>query len=313
MKYTITQIRMLCPSIQEITVRRPNPQADTCAPGAHFKWLIPGIGEWRHFSVVQLPHSEAGTHTFAIRLSAESTSSTYIRSLSVGEDVELDGPFNHFSYPTVCHEGQDIILAGGIGITPLLGIAGHLMSLKRKVSLHYLARSEAEAAYAQHVQEAFGEHAHLHYSSTAGGRTNLAEIFKDMCPKDHLYVCGPAPMLESIFVIAQQVGVPRDQVHFEIFNAVDRANEHAFTVEAAESGITFDVHSDQTLLQALEVAGLDPIYDCRRGECGVCELDVLEGEVDHRDFIMDPNQAMCSGKIYPCVSRAKGQHLKLAI
>jgi len=87
----------------------------------------------------------------------------------------------------------------------------------------------------------------------------------------------------------------------------------AFVIDAVESGVSVNVNSDQSLLEALEAAGLDPLYDCRRGECGVCAIEVVEGEVDHRDFIMSEQEAACSTTIYPCVSRAKSQRLKLAI
>jgi len=306
---------MLSASIKEITVSPLAAGSASPAAGAHFKWFIPELNEWRHYSAVQLADrtTPQGSVIFAIRLTADSVSSRYIRSLAVNDTVQLDGPFNTFTYPLVESVGRDIALAGGIGITPLTGILHHLASLNRSAHLHYFARSDDDAAYALPMKALLQERLHFHFSSQPDGRRSVSQVLADLSPHDRLYVCGPQSMLNDVFCHAEANGLARERIHFEIFNVVREDDESAFVIDAVESGISVNVDQDQTLLEALEAAGLDPLYDCRRGECGVCALEVLEGEVDHRDFIMSEKEAACSARIYPCVSRAKSQRLKLAI
>ncbi|WP_085580202.1 MULTISPECIES: PDR/VanB family oxidoreductase [unclassified Pseudomonas] len=310
MKFTVTHCRMLSASIKEITVSGPAAPAASAHAGAHFKWRMPESGDWRHYSTVELDEAAEGRFTFAVRLSDDSPSSRYIRSLKVDDTVELDGPFNTFDYPLSVEAGRDIAIAGGIGITPLTGILRHLTALERTAHLHYFARSAEDAAYADDLRTLLQDRMNLHLS---GQRPALGQVLADLTPEDRLYVCGPAAMLSEILSHAQSAGLPRERIHLEVFNLAKDDGAQGFTVEAAESGVSLEVGPGQTLLEALEAAGLDPIYDCRRGECGVCALDVLEGDVDHRDFIMSEQEAACSARMYPCVSRAKSSRLKLAI
>jgi ferredoxin-NADP reductase len=315
MNYQITQCRMLSQNIKEITVTAQTTGQGAPAAGAHFKWWIPGYDQWRHYSTVQLNEHNlsADSHVFAIRLSDDSASSGYIRGLVEGDIVRLDGPFNAFTYTPGKDDDTDIAIAGGIGITPLTGILGHLNTLGRPVHLHYFAKCEAQAAYAAEMRNLLQDRVTFHYSSHPEGRPSVSAVLDRLQPHDRLYVCGPQGMLNEVFSHAETLGLARERIHFEVFNTERDAHDSGFDVEAVESGVMLRVNADQSLLDALEAAGLDPLYDCRRGECGVCALDVLEGEVEHRDFIMSAKEAACSGRIYPCVSRAKSPSLKLAL
>jgi ferredoxin-NADP reductase len=310
MKYTVTHCRMLSASIKEVTVSGPASLSDMTHAGAHFKWLIPGLDDCRHYSTVHVDEVADGQFTFAIRLSPDSASSRYISTLAVNDSVELEGPLNTFNYPLDADRGRDIAIAGGIGITPLTGILRHLDALNRPAHLHYFAKSADDAVYARHLQEQLRERLQLHLS---GSRPAISEVLADLSADDRLYVCGPAAMLSAVLSHAESVGLAREQIHLEVFNVARDDAAQGFVIEAADSGVNVNVGPQQSLLEALEAAGLDPLYDCRRGECGVCALDVLEGEVDHRDFIMSEQEAACSARIYPCVSRAKSPRLKLAI
>jgi vanillate O-demethylase ferredoxin subunit len=310
MKYTVTHCRMLSASIKEVTVSGPPSLIDMSHAGAHFKWQIPGLDDCRHYSTVHVKEVEDGQFTFAIRLSPDSVSSQYIRTLAVNDSVELEGPLNTFNYPLDVDSGRDIAIAGGIGITPLTGILRHLTALDRPAHLHYFAKSADDAVYARYLQEHLQERLQLHLS---GSRPAISEVLADLRADDRLYVCGPAAMLNAVLSHAESVGLAREQIHLEVFNVARETTAQGFVIEAADSGVSINVGPQQSLLEALEAAGLDPLYDCRRGECGVCALDVLEGEVDHRDFIMSEQEAARSARIYPCVSRAKSPRLKLAI
>ncbi|CAI8983004.1 Oxidoreductase [Pseudomonas sp. IT-347P] len=310
MKYTVTHCRMLSASIKEVTVSGPASLADMTHAGAHFKWLIPGLDDCRHYSTVHVNELEDGQFTFAIRLAPDSVSSQYIRALTVNDSVELEGPLNTFNYPLDADSGRDIAIAGGIGITPLTGILRHLRALNRPAHLHYFTKSVDDAVYARHLQDQLQERMQLHLS---GSRPAISEVLADLSADDRLYVCGPTALLSAVLSHAESAGLAREQIHLEVFNVARDDTAQGFVIEAADSGVSINVGPQQSLLEALEAAGLDPLYDCRRGECGVCALDVLEGDVDHRDFIMSAQEAACSARIYPCVSRAKSPRLKLAI
>lgn len=310
-QYQIHRIRELGQSVREITVY--NQDAVTLSPGAHFKWYIPEIDSWRHYSCVILP-AQGQELTFAIKLNRESPSSQYLMSLKEGEHVELEGPFNHFAEIVAPEEGRNIVIAGGIGITPLTGIAYNIIQSAGKINFHYFVANREQAVYASELAGLLGERFFLHTKD--GPRISIPELLGELTLSDRIHVCGPPRLLEDLFKYCDAKQFPRSQIAFELFNtspAMNEGQEHGYEVEAVQSGIIFQVSAGQSLLDALEIAGLDPLYDCRRGECGLCALQVVEGEVEHRDFIMTDQEAALCQTIYPCVSRAKGMHLKLEI
>ena len=131
-------------------------------------------------------------------------------------------------------------------------------------------------------------------------------------PADQLYVCGPKPMLDAVLAQTQARGWNSDRVHFELFTApVVEEGDHAFEVELAMSGQRFTVPADQSILDCLIEHGCDPMFDCKRGECGVCAVPVIDGEIDHRDYVLTAREKAAGNVIQICISRAKGQRLVL--
>jgi ferredoxin-NADP reductase len=254
MNYQITQCLMLSPSIKEITLAPLVPAPCETTAGAHFKWWIPTLEQWRHYSRVELAEHELppGSLVFAIRLNPDSPSSAYIRQLKAGDPVRLDGPFNAFDYQLDDSDGADIALAGGIGITPLTGILGHLRAQQRPARLHYFAKSASDAAYAAQMRELLQDSLSLHCSDSAEGRPSVAAVLGQLQPRDRLYVCGPQAMLNDVFSHAQSLGFPRERIHFEIFNTCLAEDDPGFAVHAADSGVDLRVQPGQSLLDALE-------------------------------------------------------------
>ena len=121
-------------------------------------------------------------------------------------------------------------------------------------------------------------------------------------------------MLDAVLAQAQARGWGHDRIHFELFTTpVAAAGDHAFEVELAQSGQRFTVPADQTILDCLIEHGCDPMYDCKRGECGVCATPVLEGEIDHRDYVLTASEKAEGKQMQVCISRAKGSKLVLDI
>ena len=137
-------------------------------------------------------------------------------------------------------------------------------------------------------------------------------LIASLRPDQPIYVCGPRGMIERVMAEAAARGWRKDAVRFELFTeAAAEAGDRGFELVLRQSGITLRVPPDKSIVDVMEEAGLDPLYDCRRGECGVCTTDVIEGEIDHRDLYLSEAEKK-SGKVMQiCVSRARGPRLVL--
>ncbi|MCC8379387.1 flavin reductase family protein [Xenorhabdus sp. PB30.3] len=312
-QYPICNIRILSDTIREFTLEAPEWELAALTPGSHFRWLMPDNIGTRSYSCVMLTIPTAKL-TFAIQLNTASASSQYLQSLKVGDSARLEGPFNHFPQLSAPEGGRDIVIAGGIGITPIIGIIARLIAMGKHPECHYLISSQAQAVYATELATLAASHFYLH--STEEQKVCLSRLLGALQACDRLHVCGPVRLLNAVLDYCDNHHFSRQHIAFELFTTptikADIA-ETGYEVEAAESGIRLQVAAGQSLLDALEAAGLEPLYDCRRGECGLCALKVIEGDVEHHDFIMTPQEATTSRTIYPCVSRAKGSFLKLAL
>jgi vanillate O-demethylase ferredoxin subunit len=180
------------------------------------------------------------------------------------------------------------------------------------VRLHYAGRSRALMAFLPELEQLLGADLRLHADAEAGGPLDVDALLDGCAAQDQLYVCGPKPLLDAVLARTQARGWTHERVHFELFTtpAVE-AGDHAFEVVLAQSGQAYTVPADQTVLDCLLEHGCDPLYDCKRGECGVCSTPVIEGELDHRDyFLSDAEKA--SGKVMQiCISRCRGPRLVL--
>lgn len=308
--YTVQQLRLLSEEILEITLRADHAEAAALTPGSHYRWHLPGSLDYRCYSCVLLP-GETSALKFAMRLSAVSESSQWLSGLQEGDNVTLSGPFNHFPQLTAPAGGRNLVIAGGIGITPLTGVLTRLSHTSQPTICHYFAACATRAAYISELAALPEIALHTHYAD--GPRISLDTLLSDLQPQDRIHACGPARLLTALLACCDARGFPREHIAFEVFTVAAAADAGGYEVEATESGVRLRVNAGQSLLEALEEAGLEPLYDCRRGECGICALEIVAGDVDHRDFIMTPQDAATSTTLYPCVSHAKGPLLKLAL
>ncbi len=232
--------------------------------------------------------------------------------LSVGDTVRVRGPRNHFKL--VPDAQRYVLVAGGIGITPILAMADHLKREGRDYELHYCARSRREMALLDRVERDHGDRLVPHCSDE-GTRLDVPALFAEPVEGTRIYACGPQRLLDALADATAHW--PQDSLRVEHFTSdlgeLDPSKEHAFDVRLADSGLTVRVGADQTVLAALRAAGIDVPSDCEEGLCGTCEVAVGDGEIDHRDKVLTAAERACHNKMMTCCSRACGDSLTLAL
>lgn len=292
--------------------------ADGCAlppfdAGAHIEVTLPD-GTTRHYSLIAF--DGPGTQPpqallVAVRLEESGDGgSRHMHGLRAGDRVTVSTPRNDF--PLAADGAPALLIAGGIGVTPIISMAGALRAQGHPYRFVYAARSRAALAFGDELAAQHGDNLELHCDDEAGGPLDLAPLIADMAPGAHLYVCGPRPMIDAARAQAEAAGIAPERVHFELFEAAAPAQDDtAFEVEIATSGQVFTIPPGQTIIEVLEAAGVDLIHDCQRGDCGICQTGVLEGTPDHRDVVLSEAERAAGNVMQICVSRAKSPRLKL--
>ncbi len=314
----IQEIRDVSPLIREfVLTANTNTALPPIQPGAHLQVQIPELNDHRCYSLIVTEpdynwHASPQQYRLGVRLEENSKGgSLFMHQRQVGDVLTVKGPVNDFPLAEAQPDEKPIVLiAGGIGITPIASMAHALTQQGRSCTLHYSARSTEQLAFADELRSLLGEQ--LHCYTNDHHALDLSTLFDGLSPDQHIYVCGPQGMIDAVIALAKDRGWPRCHIHFELFiTAAPVAGDQPFEVELRQSGLSFVVPADKTIIDVLEEAGEDPMYDCKRGECGVCTVDVLEGIPDHRDyFLTDKEKA--SGKVMQiCISRAKSQKLVL--
>ncbi|MDO5641598.1 MAG: PDR/VanB family oxidoreductase [Paracoccus sp. (in: a-proteobacteria)] len=282
------------------------------SPGAHVEITLPSGGR-NAYSLIDFSGDLAAPVQYRLGVRLENPGaggSRFIHALKPGDTLEVGEPKNHF--PLAGGPGPVLLLAGGIGVTPLISMAAALAAAGRDFRMIYASRSAGAAAFADRLVAAHGARVTLHHDDQAGGPVPVADLVAGADPGTHVYVCGPKPMIEATRAAMEALGRPSAQFHAELFeNTAHQGGDRAFEVEIASTGQIVTVPADQTIIEALEAAGLDLIYDCQRGDCGICQTDVLEGTPDHRDVVLSQEERASNRVMQICVSRALSPRLKL--
>jgi ferredoxin-NADP reductase len=225
-----------------------------------------------------------------------------------GTELVISHPLNLF--PLDLRARKHLMIAGGIGITPFLAQIAQIARTGGRFELHYATRNPALCAYGDDLSARHGASVHLYYDDL-GQVIDLAGLLATQPFGTHLYVCGPKGMIAWVRKTAEAAGWPRETVHHEEFLAPPPGK--VFDVRLAVSGKTVSVGTHQSLLEAIEAAGVDAPYLCRGGACGQCETDVLgcDGKIQHNDHWLTDEQKASGEKIMPCVSRFEGRSLVL--
>ncbi len=230
------------------------------------------------------------------------------REVRPGMEMTISSPVNLF--PLDLRARKHLFIAGGIGITPFIAMMAQAHRLGQRFELHYAARSRSLGAYMAELSRRYGDRVNL-YLNDEETRIDLDRLLATQPLGTHVYICGPKPMLAWVIDTAAALGWPSAAIHYEEFLAPPTGMP--FDVELATSGKRIAVGAHQSLLDAIEAAGVDAPYLCRGGACGQCETNVLscEGRLLHNDHWLSEAEKASGTKIMPCVSRFEGQLLVL--
>ncbi|CDO35240.1 PDR/VanB family oxidoreductase [Novosphingobium sp. KN65.2] len=237
-------------------------------------------------------------------------------TLKEGDLIAISAPRNNF--PLVEDADHVVLIAGGIGITPMYCMVQRLERLGRSWELWYSCRVKEMCAFREGLEtlEASSPgRVHLNFDQEPGGKlTDLKAVIGAAPAGSHFYCCGPNPMLIAFEAAANELGRPQDHVHVEYFAAKEEAAlDGGFTVECRKSGIELVIEPGQSILDAMLDADIEIEYSCFEGVCGTCECKVLEGTPDHRDSVLTPEEHAENRRMMVCCSGSRTSRLVLDI
>ena len=291
-----------------------DPNGDALPPvdaGAHVDVHLDG-GIVRSYSLAGDPQDSGKWVLGVLReLHSRGGSQAMHDKVRVG-DVITVGPVRN-AFPMAAHAQHTVLLGGGIGITPLKSMAHVLAAQGASFELHYCARSAKNAAFVDTLKEIVpAERLHLHFDEGDPAKgLDIKALLRQPNADTHVYYCGPSGFMKACAEASEHW--PVGTVHSEHFKAPDAAPSNmpdgAFEVRLMRSGETIQVGPEQTIVRAIELTGRRVPTSCLSGLCGACKVNYVEGEVDHRDYILsDEEKTHC---LTVCVSRAKGKTLSL--
>ncbi len=265
----------------------------------------------REYSLVSHP-TDRSHYSIAINRDANSKGgSVYWHDhVKEGDKVVTSFPKNHF--PLGFHAKHHVFYAAGIGITPFLTMMADLEAEGKTFELHYSARTKDQCAFYDYLKEKYPGNCTFYFTRSEEPVRMTPENMKDHRIGSHVYFCGPGSMVTEFRDVARSLGYPEKSIHFELFGAAD-GPRNPFMVELADSNQVVEVNKEQTLLEALLEAGVNAPYSCKAGGCGMCQIQIVDGEVDHRDIFYNDEERNKLNVILTCCSRAKNDKLVLKI
>ena len=301
----VASVAAITPSIRQIELTNAEGGAlPAFTAGAHIDIAL-GNGLERSFSLLNDP---VETHRYVIAVLRETDSgggSVWVHDqLRQGERLTSSEPINNF--PLNEAGETHILIAGGIGITPLKAMSHWLVARDANVTLHYCARDEARAAYLSELRAMLGTRLHVHLDGgdiTRG--LDVGKLLASRPPAAHVYVCGPSGLIRAVREATRDW--PKGSVHYELFRGSEadiapRSTDQPFEIRLARAGKTFTVPADRSILDVLRANGIKVKTLCTEGVCGTCRVGLLGGKADHRDEVL--TDAQRERHIQVCVSRA---------
>lgn len=270
------------------------------SPGAHIDVVLPD-GVERQYSLCGSP-TERGT--WRIGVLREREGSVWLHeNAHVGAPLRVRGPANHFLFAPTAGRAY-VFVAGGIGITPIVPMIEAAETAGASWTLLYAGRSRRTMAFVDELVAQYGDRVEV-YAADEERRLDLAEYFGTPVSRTVVYSCGPARLLESLD--AAMAGWPRGSLHVERFEAKVLGPPvwaEPFEVDLMMSGLTVTVPPERSILDVVEEHGAVVPSSCRVGTCGTCEVAVVDGEVEHRDSVLSPEEQDANRSMMVCVSRA---------
>lgn len=299
---TIARASWITPEIRRIEIDVDSPAR--VDPGAHvdLRLTIGGQEERRSYSIVDASPDGVRISLSVFTSPVSRGGAAVMNALAPGDRITLTQPLNDF--PLRLGAPRYTLLAGGVGITALVGMAARLREAGADYRFAYVGRGRAVMAYVDELAALHGDRFSLH---TREDETTLyVPAFVDgVDAQTELYVCGPIRLMDAVRRAWIDRGLPIANLRMETFGNSGWFDPEPFTVRIPAIGLETVVRPDQSMLEALDAAGADMMYDCRKGECGLCEVRVvaLDGEIDHRDVFYSERQRNAREKMCCCVSR----------
>ncbi|MDH6194670.1 ferredoxin-NADP reductase [Mycobacterium frederiksbergense] len=306
----VTNIVQETPTIKSFELSRTDGTAlGKYLPGAHIDVVGP-TAVTRQYSLCSRPDAEA---SFVVAVKREHNSrggSAALHELSVGDTLKISEPRNllHIADGAAHH----VLVAAGIGITPMLSMARYMDVHRISFELHYFARTEEDAAFLPLLRERCPDKLHAHVGVGRDDQRAVLDAALDGASADtHVYVCGPDGFMAKVVEIAQ-CHVPAENVHFEHFHATEQPGADANTAFDIElEGQTYHVPADRSIVEVLEENDCDVDTSCQEGICGTCIMQVLSGVPEHRDNVLTATERESGDVMAVCVSRTRGERLVL--
>jgi vanillate O-demethylase ferredoxin subunit len=258
----------------------------------------------RQYSLCNSPHERARYQIAVLRDPASrGGSSGMVEDVQQGQQIRISEPRNHFSLDATAE--RHLLLAGGIGVTPLLCMAERLANIDAPFFFHYLARSRSRTAFYERIAaSSFAEKVGFHFDDEPESRLDLDEVLREE-RGTHLYVCGPTGFMDWVLSSARSRGWPEARLHREYFTASPQVGANSsFRVRLASSGREFDVPAERSIVAVLANAGIEIPVSCEQGVCGTCLTRVLDGIPDHRDLFLTEEERRVNDQCLPCCSRS---------
>lgn len=307
----VTRRVLAAPGIMNFELRRPdNGVLPAFTAGSHIDLHLPN-GLVRQYSLCN-SSSRSEHYEIAVLLEPDGRggSKSAHEDLVPGTIVRIAAPRNLFALVPGRHS---ILLAGGIGVTPILSMADALASADASFEFHYCARSDDRAAFRDRIAASpFASRVQFHFDDgDSSQKLDIRAALSDARDDIHLYVCGPTGFMDYVLSNAKECGWSEANTHFEFFTAqgTSQSGDTGFDLKLARSGRVIRVEADQTVIKALTLCGIDIPVSCEQGICGTCLTDVLEGEVEHRDQFLTEEEQTSNKLFTPCCSRSKSPML----
>jgi ferredoxin-NADP reductase len=280
--------------------------------GAHVVVTMNDGGRLRRnpYSLMSVPHDPSSYEISVLRVKNSRGGSAFMHEqVRSGDQLVISQPVNLF--PLDMRGRKHLLIAGGIGITPFMAMMEQMSREARSFELHYAVRTRTHGAYWKHLQERYGAHRVKTYCDAESLFVPVRELLEHQPLGTHLYVCGPGGMIDGVLDSAREAGWPEQNLHCERFVAPPPGNP--FRVILRRSGREVPVEAHQSILEAIEAAGIDAPFLCRGGACGQCETAVmsLDGTLEHNDHYLSDAEKASGRKVMICVSRFKGRELVL--
>jgi ferredoxin-NADP reductase len=297
--------------IRRITLRREAREPRRAPAGSHLDVQVDlggGRRDVRSYSIVSSDETATEVSLSVLAVADSRGGSRHMHRLAVGDRLRCTQPLQNFELRP--GHARQVLLAGGVGVTALLAMGEVLARRGADHAFVYAGRTRSAMAYLDDVVERHGDLARIHVDDE-GTPLDVPALVGEIAahPAGHdteLYMCGPIRLMDAVRRAWSDAGLPVHHLRFETFGSSGWFTPEEFEVVVPRLGLTRTVRADSTVLETLAEAGVEMMYDCRKGECGLCQVDVVDvdGHVDHRDVFFSADEHRTTRRMCTCVSRA---------